>query len=186
MDDEATATGEPDGEVDVQAAVARGRSPAGPPPPWADLPANVVLHVFSLAPDCKTAAAWKFACTSFAAVCGRVDMLQLRVVGDDRAAADALDASSGSMATWFGLDLDFAPMELAQQVGGLSMGWWVWWGGSEGTLPACPKLSCCCRSEADIRPPFPAPPPSQGARITSPFVLRAKEAKLVERVVKVR
>lgn len=84
---------------------------------WAGLPANVVLHIYSLMPDCRTAAAFKYACKSFADLCGAVDMLELRVVGDDAGAARALDASSGDIATWFGLDLDFAPMELVQQVG---------------------------------------------------------------------
>lgn len=85
-------------------------------PDWAGLPGNVILHVYSLAADCKTAAAWKYACKGFTRVCGSVDMLELRVVGDDKNASHALDASSGDVSTWFGLDLDFAPMELVQQV----------------------------------------------------------------------
>lgn len=86
-------------------------------PDWAALPSNCVLAIFGLAGTPKDAAAWRLACKSFHAVCGRVDMLQLRVVGDDRVAAEALDASSADMATWFGLDLDFVPMDLVQQVG---------------------------------------------------------------------
>lgn len=83
---------------------------------WTGLPANCVLAVYAQAGTPKDAAAWRLSCKSFYEVCGRVDMLQLRVVGDDKAAAAALDASSGDISTWFGLDLDFAPMELVQQV----------------------------------------------------------------------
>lgn len=83
---------------------------------WAALPPLVTLKVFAHCATPKDAAAWRLACKSNMEVCGRVDMLQLRVVGEDKAAAAALDGSSGDIATWFGLDLDFAPFELVQQV----------------------------------------------------------------------
>lgn len=103
---------------------------------WAALPPLVTLKVFAHCATPKDAAAWRLTCKSFLSVCGRVDMLQLRVVAEDKAAAAALDASSGDIATWFGLDLDFVPFELVQQ-----------------------------------------------GRITSPFVLRPEQAKLVESVM---
>lgn len=103
---------------------------------WAALPPLVTLKVFAHCATPKDAAAWRLTCKSFLAVCGRVDMLQLRVVGEDKAAAAALDASLRDIATWFGLDLDFVPFELVQQ-----------------------------------------------GRITSPFVLRPEQAKLVESVM---
>lgn len=83
---------------------------------WAALPPLVTLKVFAHCATPKDAAAWRLTCKSFLSVCGRVDMLQLRVVAEDKAAAAALDASSGDIATWFGLDLDFVPFELVQQV----------------------------------------------------------------------
>lgn len=83
---------------------------------WAALPPLVTLKVFAHCATPKDAAAWRLTCKSFLAVCGRVDMLQLRVVGEDKAAAAALDASLRDIATWFGLDLDFVPFELVQQV----------------------------------------------------------------------
>lgn len=83
---------------------------------WAALPAPCVLEIFTLAESSKDAAAWRLACKAFFRVCGKVDMLQLRVLGNAKAAVSELDASSRGMATWFGLDLDFAPMELVQQV----------------------------------------------------------------------
>lgn len=83
---------------------------------WAALPPLVTLKVFAHCATPKDAAAWRLTCKSFLSVCGRVDMLQLRVVAEDKAAAEALDASSGDIATWFGLDLDFVPFELVQQV----------------------------------------------------------------------
>jgi hypothetical protein len=72
--------------------------------------------------------AWKLACKTYQAVCGEVDLLQLRVMGDKAAAVTALDCSSAQPATWFGLDLDFAPMQLVQQVG-------RGWAGGGGAVP---------------------------------------------------
>ena len=106
---------------------------------FAALPSPCILQVFCLAESSKDAMAWRLACKSFYAVCGKVDMLQLRVLGDARAAASELDASARDISTWFGLDLDFAPMDLVQQ-----------------------------------------------GRMTSPFVLRPEQAKLVEQVMKAR
>lgn len=83
---------------------------------FAALPAPCVLAVFCLAESSTDAISWKCACKSFYAVCGKVDMLRLRVLGDAKAAVAALDGSCGEFSTWFGLDLDVAPMELAQQV----------------------------------------------------------------------
>ncbi|KAL4444984.1 hypothetical protein ABPG77_004034 [Micractinium sp. CCAP 211/92] len=104
---------------------------------WSGLPAPAVLAVFCLAESSADAIAWKCACKSFYAVCGKVDMLRLRVLGDASPAVAALETSRSEFSTWFGLDLDVAPMELVQQ-----------------------------------------------GRLTSPFVLRAPEAKLVEQVMK--
>ncbi|EFN57614.1 hypothetical protein CHLNCDRAFT_57172 [Chlorella variabilis] len=82
---------------------------------WACLPSPCILQVFCLAESSKDALAWRLACKSFHAVCGKVDMLKLRVLGDAKAAVSELDSSAGDFSTWFGLDLDFAPMELVQQ-----------------------------------------------------------------------
>ena len=113
---------------------------------WAALPPLVTLKVFAHCATPKDAAAWRLACKSYLEVCGRVDMLQLRVVGEDKAAAAALDASSGDIATWFGLDLDFAPFELVQQV---------------GLPPGAPPLRCLRRQRrclpAGSCPPAPCP-----------------------------
>lgn len=83
---------------------------------WSGLPAPAVLAVFCLAESSADAIAWKCACKSFYAVCGKVDMLRLRVLGDPSPAVAALETSRSEFSTWFGLDLDVAPMELVQQV----------------------------------------------------------------------
>jgi len=83
---------------------------------WAALPAPCVLAVFCLAESSADAIAWKCACKSYCRESGKVDMLRLRVLGDPKAAVAALDASSHEFGTWFGLDLDVAPMALVQQV----------------------------------------------------------------------
>lgn len=83
---------------------------------WSGLPAPAVLAVFCLAESSADAIAWKCACKSFYAVCGKVDMLRLRVLGDASPAVAALETSRSEFSTWFGLDLDVAPMELVQQV----------------------------------------------------------------------
>ena len=148
---------------------------------FSGLPAPVVLQVFCLAECARDAMAWKLSCKTYKAVCGDVDLLQLRVMGDKAAAVTALDSSSAQPATWFGLDLDFAPMQLVQQVGrGWAVGRWAVppppprgaLAGIGGCPPACPTWWLAAQ-------------PPQG-RMTSPYVPRAEQAKLVESVMQVR
>ena len=84
---------------------------------YAGLPSPCILQVFCLAECAKDALAWKLTCRRFAEICGAVALLRVAVLGEASAAVNTLDASSRDMSTWHGLDLDFAPMQLVQQVG---------------------------------------------------------------------
>lgn len=150
---------------------------------WACLPSPCILQVFCLAESSKDALAWRLACKSFHAVCGKVDMLKLRVLGDAKAAVSELDSSAGDFSTWFGLDLDFAPMELVQQVGGRrsSPRTRRRWTGQETCRH--PPRGLSSSSSARHAPSLSS---TLQGRLTSPFVLRPEQAKLVERVMKAR